>query len=341
MAVSQPSRRVSFTQHDVKSLESLSHLIPRADQCGIYVLSFDDGEQYVGQSGDVVSRFNSHHRRWADISRLDWHPCDQALLNERERQVIAGKLAAGVSLRNIKYARGPLGVSPLDPIVTPDEQLAWINGDDPFNAPDAPRHVDHAQQLAKRPSFTKLQKEPFFAVTVLALNAFILRTIPKPAGTERKFWVLTAMPATNRAKGHHRLATLSINKVEVFWLFSTQVEGEEVFWGHLQLSKSLLIDRLGTADFTRAIGIDAADMVSFEDAGYETSGGDGLRIRFVGTSWLDLLENEAVVEAARSFNLMLLRKGTSPLGRHHNYDLATWVLDPDPFELLGLDAGPV
>lgn len=332
---------MAFVQHDVRSLQSISHLIARTDRCGIYVLSFDDGERYVGQSGDVVSRFNSHRRRWADISKLDWHACDPALLNERERQAIADRLATGVSLRNIKYARGPLGVSPLDPIVTPDEQLAWINGDDPFDAPDTPRQVDPAQQLATRPSFTKLQKEPFFDLTVLALNAFILSTIPKPAGTERKFWVLTAMPATNRAKGHHRLATLSINKVEVFWVFSTDIEGEEVFWGHLQLSKSLLIDRLGTTDFAQAIGIDPPDMVSFEDAGYETSGGDGLRIRFFGTSWLELLENKAVVEAARSFNLMLLRKGTSPLGHHHNYDLATWALDPDPFGLLGIDVASV
>ena len=48
------------------------------------------------------------------------------------------------------------------------------------------------------------------------------------------------------------------------------------------------------------------------------------------------LQNEAVREASRSFNLMLLRKGTSPLGHHHNYDLAGWALDPDPMTSLGL-----
>ena len=332
---------MAFVQHDVSSLESISHLVSRSDRCGIYVLGFDDGEQYVGQSRDVVSRFATHRRRWADISKLDWHACDRALLNERERRVIAGKLAGGVSLRNIQYARGPLGVSPLDPIVTAAEQLAWINGEDPFDAPDPVRRIDEGQRLDKRPSFAKLQEEPFFAATVLALSTFIAGTIPRPAGTEREFWVLTAMPATNRSKGHYRLATLSINKVEVFWLFSTDIDGENVPWGQMQLSKSLLTDRLGTTDFARAVGVDPPDMVSFEDAGYETSGGDGLRIRFVGTSWLDLLENEAVVEAARSFNLMLLRKGTSPLGRHHNYDLATWALDPDLLDTLGLNPASI
>ena len=105
---------MAFTQHDVKTLESISHLIPIGDRCGIYVLGFNDGDQYVGQSIDAVTRFASHRRRWADISTLDWHTCDRAVLDEREQSVIAGKLSAGARLRNIKHARGPLGASPLD-----------------------------------------------------------------------------------------------------------------------------------------------------------------------------------------------------------------------------------
>lgn len=333
--------KLAFTQHDVTMLDSVSHLISVEDRCGIYVLDFDDGEQYVGQSNDVVTRFASHRRRWADISQLHWHTCARTTLDEVEQGVIAGKLRAGVMLRNIKYARGPLGVSPLDTVVTPDDQLAWINGDEPFKGTDTERQIDRALQLKKRPSYEKLQKDRrMFAITVLALNAFVNFTIPRPAATERKFWVLSAMPTTNRSKGHHRLATLSINKVEVFWLFSTEHESEKVFWGQMQLSKSLLTERLGTTDFASAIGVDP-DSVHFEEADYETSGGDGLVVRFFDLSWFELLQNEAVVEAARSFNLMLLRKGTSPLGHHHNYDLAECALDSDPFKLLGLDAADV
>jgi hypothetical protein len=338
VARGQNSGSLAFIQHDVTTLEGISHLVPPGERCGIYVLGFDDGEQYVGQSVDVVSRFASHRRRWADIATLDWHSCNQAALNEREQGVIAGRLAADSKLRNIKYAQGPLGASPLDSTVAPDEQLAWINGKDPFEGRDAARQIDEAQRLKKQPSFEKLQKDPFFLYTVLAVNWFVGLTIPKPTATERRFWVLTAMPATNRSKGHYRLATLSINKVEVFWLFSTDFDGDRIPWGQMQLSRSLLTERLGTTDFTSAIGIDPAESVAFEEAGYETSGGDGLRIRFAGTSWLDLLQNEAVVEAARAFNLMLLRKGTSPLGHHHNYDLATLALDPDPASSLGLGA---
>ena len=334
MAARGKSESLAFTQHDVNALESISHLISGNERCGIYVLAFDNGEQYVGQSLDVVARFASHRRRWADIVTLDWHTCDKAVLDERERGVIAAKLAAGRNLRNIRWARGPLAVSPLDSTVAPDQQLAWLNGEDPFHAGTSERHVDEAQRIKKHATFEKLQKDPFFAWTVLALNLFVKATIPRPAATERKFWVLTAMPATNRSKGHYRLATLSINKVEVFWLFSTDIDGEQVPWGHLQLSRSLLTDRLGTSDFCAALGVDP-DQVEFEPAGYETSGGDGLRIRFLDASWLPLLMNEAVIEAARAFNLMLLRKGTSPLGHHHNYDLATWALDSDVISSLG------
>jgi hypothetical protein len=327
------SGNLAFTQHDVNALESISHLIPGNERCGIYVLSFGNGEQYVGQSVDVVTRFAAHRRRWADIVTLDWHTCHEGVLDEREKGVIAAKLAADRKLRNILWARGPLGASPLDCTVTPDDQLAWLNGEDPFDAGTIERHVDEAQRIKKHAVFETLQRDPFFVWTVLALNLFVKATIPRPAATERKFWVLTAMPATNRSRGHYRLATLSINKVEVFWLFSTDIGGQQFPWGHLQLSRSLLTDRLGTSDFSAALGVDP-DQVDFEQAGYETSGGDGLRIRFLGMSWLPLLMNEAVIEAARAFNLMLLRKGTSPLGHHHNYDLATWALDSDPISSL-------
>lgn len=330
---------LSFVRHDVRALESVSHLVAPHERCGIYVLGFANGEQYVGQSVDVVSRFAAHRRRWADIVSLDWHACTADLLDKREQGVIASKLWAGGKLRNITHARGPLGVSPLDGTVAPDEQLAWLNGGDPFGGDDAERTIDEALQAKKRPAYEQLRADPFFPYAALAFHYFINETIPRPAATERKFWVLTAMPATNRTRGHHRLGTLSINKVEVFWLFSTEFDGERVPWGHLQLSRSLLTERLGTSDFTEALGPEIAETVEFEDdeSGYETSGGDGLRASFVGPGWLDLLKNEAVVEAARAFNLMLLRKGTSPLGHHHNYDLAGWVFEPSPGDALGLE----
>lgn len=311
--------------------------MPAKNRSGIYVLGFEDDEQYVGQTVELTTRFASHRRRWSDISTLEWHPCAKGVLSEREQQVIAGRIASGAKLRNIRHARGPLGVSPLDSVVTRDEQLAWINGEDPFDGADSDRLVDEEQRLKKRASFEKLQKHEFFTLAALALNAFVSLTIPRPAATERQFWVLTAMPGTNRSKGHQRLATLSINKVEVFWLFATEMEGQRFFWGQLQLSRSQLTDRLGTTDFGSALLTDPPEMLAFEEAGYETSGGDGLRIRFFSTSWFDLLQNRGVVEAARSFNLMLLRKGTSPLGHHHNYDLTDWAIDPDPFEWLNSD----
>lgn len=158
--VPAPEQPVSlaFSQHDVNALESMSHLIPGNERCGIYVLSFDNGEQYVGQSIDVVTRYASHRRRWADIATLDWHSCEAALLDEREQGVIAAKLAAGQRLRNIRWARGPLAASPLDSTVTPAEQLVWLTGEDPFDAGAIERRVNEEQRIKKHAAFRRLMK---------------------------------------------------------------------------------------------------------------------------------------------------------------------------------------
>lgn len=44
MAAGGKSGNLAFTQHDVNALESLSHLIPGNERCGIYVLGFSNGE---------------------------------------------------------------------------------------------------------------------------------------------------------------------------------------------------------------------------------------------------------------------------------------------------------
>jgi hypothetical protein len=98
--------RLLFKQHRVGRLYSVAHLFPKAERCGIYVLTFANGERYVGQSVNVVTRFRTHRRTWNDIEFLDFCPCSRAKLDQLERAVIKDQRAAGYRLRNITHALG-------------------------------------------------------------------------------------------------------------------------------------------------------------------------------------------------------------------------------------------
>src|SRR5689334_15706366 len=141
-----------FSRHPVNRLHSVAHLFPRAERCGVYILSFTNGERYVGQSVNIVTRFGAHRRTWDDIEFLDFSPCPRARLDGLERTMITGQRDAGHRLRNITHALGPLGDSDLDPLVTPAEQYSWLN-DGAIQLGTAARAEDPEQRRRHRPNY--------------------------------------------------------------------------------------------------------------------------------------------------------------------------------------------
>lgn len=57
--------------------------------CGIYTLEFENGEHYVGQTIDLVSRLSSHRRRWDDIVAVSFVECGPEELDSLERAMIS------------------------------------------------------------------------------------------------------------------------------------------------------------------------------------------------------------------------------------------------------------
>lgn len=55
---------------------------------GLYRLSFDSGEEYVGQSVNVDTRFVGHRKRWDDIVTFELFPKPTGDLDGPERQLI-------------------------------------------------------------------------------------------------------------------------------------------------------------------------------------------------------------------------------------------------------------
>lgn len=97
-----------FQNWPVVGVQSLAFRFePEDSRTGIYILSFINGERYVGQSLNVVIRFSTHMRRWDDITHLSFRPFLAEELNLREREVLASVEQRGqVSFaRRLKISR--------------------------------------------------------------------------------------------------------------------------------------------------------------------------------------------------------------------------------------------
>lgn len=110
--------------------DSVSLSVYTPDVCGIYVLEFSDGEEYVGQTRHLLSRFAAHRRRWPDeVVGIRFCEVEPELLDEAERDVVATRVRDGARLRNIDLIGLPLRSSELDHYVDPVGVQDWLDGD--------------------------------------------------------------------------------------------------------------------------------------------------------------------------------------------------------------------
>lgn len=206
---------LNFTRWNVNSTTGISPLIPADGRCGIYVIDFEDGSKYVGQSIDVVKRFaththgSKHHIPWGDVVALSFAPAPPLELDVLEAQEIARQIGDGIHLRNRRGVIDSVGPSPLDSIVTVTEQKHWILGD------WEPSPKDHAAfiEAAQNAEGTKLtaRAPQDVAEAVLKDLAFALENIiPVAPETEKTYWTLSDYPST--AGG--RYATLNTGILE-------------------------------------------------------------------------------------------------------------------------------
>lgn len=270
----------------------------------------------MGQSIHPATRFASHRRRWQDIVAVSFTPVPPEELDRAEQDMITEKRRSGVRLRNRTLLAQPFGDSPLDFIVAQEEQAAWI-GDDPMNAEReiAPQRIVKAR-ARRRTDRGRLPEpvrdHPHLAEAVDSIAGYLYYVIPLPTETEGRGWVLSAWPSTNRTRAHRRFATLSIQNVEMLYLYEDRTEDGE--WEQtmvLNVHDSLEIDaelrRLFSRNTYRTTGpVWTAAVHGWEDIGV-------------------LLGNPAVLLAARKLALSQLRKGRAMLSRAHSQALADEV----------------
>lgn len=189
---------------------------------GIYVLHFANGERYVGQAIDVVTRYSchrhgsKHHQPWADIVAIEFMEVPDGDLNVLERETIQ-RLRAQYPLRNKAFNFGHEGPSVLDPVVPIEVQRHWATGQPSY---DIEQYAAAAQRapgptpklLTKRRSREILPDgRPVWAVVIDELAQVVMHIIPNAVDTEGRYWSISDYPET--AGG--RFATLNVGWLEL------------------------------------------------------------------------------------------------------------------------------
>lgn len=298
---------------------SLSAVIPAdMSKCGIYVLEFDDGQFYVGQTVNLLSRYSCHVRHQpGTIVALRFAPVPEALLDRAERDVVARMVAEKHSLRNRDLVTLPLRSTALDMVIDPAVQDEWLAGSaTEFNIGERghlalDRIASGSSTATGQRSYERLKAHPQYVDIVEALAWYLWICIPWPHETEQRFWTVTAMPNTARSKWSHRLAALSVNNVEVL-VIDEQREDENSEWdvtARVNLAFDTALKESGSwGDYLSEIEYGPVGNVL-------AIVGEPIAVSMV-------LTDQELSPAARTLAMGLLRKGPSMFSRFHNQRLA-------------------
>ncbi|QFP77459.1 GIY-YIG nuclease family protein [Deinococcus sp. AJ005] len=299
---------------DVRGRLSVADLHARGKRCGIYVLGFENGERYVGQAVDVVSRFNQHRKTHADLSHLTFKPVSRAKLDEVERQHIHHLEAQGLGLRNIAHMSVVTGERDLDLLVSPDEQERWLGGD-VADLQDAEEQVrDDDLRRRHHRSFERFMTLPQAHDVLLLLGLYLDQAVPFPRRTELTFWNVSCLPYGGPPRTS-LYCRVSLNMQEVLALGVD----EHGIWASFHLASSVYQQEFGAQWRARLteLGWETTDQQ------YKPGGHD--QVQLVAGSFedvRDLLLSPGHTDGMRLFNLRLMRKGPTYFSKFHSLDLA-------------------
>lgn len=304
--------RLQFKRWNFTSDLAPSAVLSLKNECGIYVLEFSNGEQYVGQTIHFPIRLAKHRRTYPDIIAINFAEVPEDNLNMAEYSEIQRRRRSGILLRNKTLLAQPLGDSPLDDLIDQQEQAAWL---DVEATDDEEIHIGGRAELARERTlsnkkFAELQQQPHFEEALKSLAAYVAYVIPYPHLTEKKTWTVTAMPSTNRTSTDKRVATLSVNNVEMMYLRLLR-DYENGDWTPLTI--------LNVADTYQA----PPYMRDYVYSHSYRSAGPVKVVSIMGDFLIkELLMDDAILLAARELALGQMRKGTTMFSKYHNEALS-------------------
>ncbi|KUL31444.1 hypothetical protein ADL15_22175 [Actinoplanes awajinensis subsp. mycoplanecinus] len=297
--------------------------MPAADgRCGIYVLSFDGGQLYVGQAVDVVSRFSDHRKTYGDIAEMYFWRVAQARLDDFEQQAIHALQAEGFLLRNVIYASGRLGASDLDTLVSAGEQQQWFASVPSEYLGDDERPNRPQVRIANQSRFERLATDARLAAVLPAVRRYLAWTIPSPRRTEFSRWSISAVPDTNKNSAP-RMLTITLHSLETLHVWAPFEEQHRTIF-ELNVDLATMQRHWPDPDDLH----EAFGAAFVQDCIYRVRPGV-LRLAVEGArNFMRLLDLGGVVEAARRLNLDMIRKGSALQWKSHSFGLADLLLEP-------------
>lgn len=287
---------------DVTGQTSVAKVHRAGQRCGIYVLGFADGERYVGKAKDVTKRFLNHRKTYADLTHLTFKCVPEEELDAEEQRCIHTLEAGGMLLRNFDHMSVVRGNRPLDEVVTPEEQEAWLRGDP--NLKDGEPHVlDESLRRRQRHKFEQFLTLPHAQHALTLLGQYIAATIPFPRATEQDFWIVTCLPY-GMGKDFTTYCRVTVNMQENLSIYGNE-EGLEI---SIHTAVSPLKELLGE-DWQQQLGEGGYDVTGHR---YQSGGHDQTNVIAFGHEHAEvLLISLETLQSMAVLNLRLMRRGSS------------------------------
>ena len=317
----------------VGGLASIADLYPEGKRRGIYILSFADGEMYVGRTDDITRRFDQHRKVYNDIVGLTLKRVAKHDLGEAARSVIHSLQREGRVIRNVTFSSSiPPGETRFDRVMLPEEQARWLEDtsyvdgtgaraehyDDNDGNHDALRHTTRFEQFIRMPQAAKVIK---------VLKRYVEVGLPAFRRSEIDFWECSCLPGwSGQTSGEGVVySRVNVNRQEVITISDGGLDGRS---GPLQVS--LYVARSAIEAVFGSLGgqlVEIHPTARVVDPQYEPAGGDQVALAIEGAdAAVDLLKDPDIVQAIRLFNLRHMRKGSGAGGKYHCADLADRLL---------------
>ncbi len=281
-----------------------------------------NGEFYVGQAKNVVSRYTAHRKKHHDIDYISFREVDPAGLNQVEKELISVLEMQKKPLRNISLVSIHPGQSDLDLVITRDDQNKWLE-----------YKLDKESLLTTRFEYPELRKkytERFQALSTSvyyelirnAVQQYILYTLPFPRKTEFSFWSLTCLTKVKNST--------ALCRVNIYWQetlniteYSYSYQGRKLrdLTVSVFMCRSILYKQTSTEELEGLF-----PSLEFTLLVYEKGGQDQINAVLSIREFEDFLYHPPVSDAIKEFNIRLMRKGGCIFNRYHCFDLADQVL---------------
>jgi hypothetical protein len=289
-----------------RTRERIELIVSAPEASGIYTLGFQNGDRYIGQAKNVRIRVRSHFSRWQDIVSIEVQQCTENNLDRAELDAIALAEEVGFRLRNISLISQPLfsDVTLGTKILSAKDLADFAIG---RTLPDQERRpIDQMQLERYRQRFEKKVARLQLDELANFLSLYTSRLLPAPKRTERVIW------ASSLLENGWLISRINVGWQEVLTILEER--------GELQIKLQCRESKLsGGLDGL----IERFPALQWDESPYVAGGVDQVSLFCRNTTVASALIAEPDVAAAiRHLNATLARRGSTPFGKSHCYQMA-------------------